>query len=60
MIMPRDFVLAKGDELALPGLTPYIVATVQTIISDPRDAFEKALLATPVNIQELKFVEVEK
>jgi len=34
--------------------------TVETIISDPRDSFQKALLVSPVNIQEIKFVEVEK
>ena len=60
MILPRDFVLEKGMETVLPGITPYTVGIVQTIISDPRDAFQKALLASPVNIQELKFVEVEK
>ncbi len=60
MILPRDFVLQNGTEVDLPDITPYIVGTVQTIISDPRDAFQKALLTSPVNIQELKFVEVEK
>jgi len=59
MILPRDFILEKGTEVVLPGIIPYIVGTIQTIISDPRDSFQKALLASPVNIQELKFVEVE-
>ena len=59
MILPRDFVLEKGTEIVLPGITPYTIGIVQTIISDPRDSFQKALLSSPVNIQELKFVEVE-
>ena len=59
MILPRDFILEKGTEVVLPGITPYIIGTVQTIISDPRDSFQKALLSSPVNIQEIKFVEVE-
>ena len=58
MIIPRDFTLTVGDQVVLPGLTPYVVGIVQTIISDPRDPFIKALLTSPVNIQELKFVEV--
>lgn len=58
MILPRDATLPKGTEVVLPGITPYVVAVVQTIITDPRDAFQKALLISPVNIQELKFVEV--
>ncbi len=60
MILPRDFTLENGTEVHLPGITPYVVGTVVTIISDPRDAFIKALLISPVNVQELKFVEVEK
>lgn len=60
MILPRDFVPAKGDQVVLPGITPYVLGKVETILSDPRDPFIKALLASPVNIQELKFVEVEK
>jgi len=60
MILPRDFVLDIGAEVDLPGINPYILGTVQTIISDPRDSFQKALIASPVNIQELKFVEVEE
>jgi cell shape-determining protein MreC len=59
MTLPRDFVLEVGTEVSLPGLTPYVLGTVSTIISDPRDAFQKALLVSPVNIQELKFVQVE-
>jgi len=60
MILPRDFVLAVGTEIDLPGVNSYILGTVQTIISDPRDAFQKALIASPINIQQQKFVEVEK
>jgi cell shape-determining protein MreC len=60
MILPRDFALEKGTEAVLPGLNPYVVGIVQTVVSDPRDSFQKALLSSPVNIFELKFVEVEK
>ena len=58
MTLPRDFVLEKGNSVSLPGIFPYIVAIVKTIVSDPRDSFAKALLTSPVNIQELKFVEI--
>ena len=60
MILPRDLVLTKGNQVVLPGITPYVLGIVETILSDPRDPFIKALLVSPVNIQELKFVEVEK
>lgn len=59
MILPRDFVLSPGDTAVAPGIAPFAIATVKTLLSDPRDPFKKALLASPVNIQALKFVEVE-
>lgn len=59
IVLPRDIVLWKGDQAVLPGLTPYVIGIVETVISDPRDSSQKALLVAPVNIQELKFVEVE-
>jgi len=58
MVLPRDFAISKGDQAVLPGLIPYLVAIVETTISDPRDPSAKALLISPVNIQELKFVEI--
>ena len=60
MSLPRDFILENGTQVVLPGLTSEVLGVVSTVISDPRDSFKKALLVSPVNIQELKFVEVEK
>ena len=58
MILPRDFTSQKGDQVFLPGIDNYLVATVEAVLSDPRDPFIKALLVSPVNVQELKFVQV--
>ncbi len=60
MVVPKEKTLMKGDQVLLPGINSYVVGIVETIISDPRDPFVKALLVSPVNIQELKFVEVVK
>ncbi|MBI3306128.1 hypothetical protein HYZ82_03335 [Candidatus Nomurabacteria bacterium] len=60
MILPRNFTPERGDEAVIPGIMPYALGVVETIISDPRDPFVKALLVSPVNIQELKFVQVER
>lgn len=60
MALLRDFPLQKGDIVVLKGITPYIVATVNTIISDPRDSFQRVLLGSPVNVFELNFVSVQK
>lgn len=59
MILPRDFTLQQGDQVVMPGIYPYVLAEVVTTISDLRDPFKKVLLTSLVNIQELKFVEVE-
>lgn len=58
MILPRDIILQKGDQALMPGINSYVLAIAETTISDPRDPFTKALLTSPANIQELKFVEV--
>ena len=60
MTLPRDFDLPEGTALTLPGINSYLLARVVTVISDPRDSYKKALLVSPVNIQELKFVQIEK
>lgn len=59
MILPRDFFIAEGEAVYLPG-TSKTLANVSGIISDSRDSFKKALLKSPVNIFELRFVEIEK
>jgi cell shape-determining protein MreC len=58
--LPRDVAIAEGNTLSLPNLVPEVLATVTKIVSDPRDPFQKILAISPVNIQELKFVEVER
>ena len=60
MILFRDFVLPVGTGVVLRGINPKVFAIVETIITDPRESFQKALLVSPVNVQELKFVEIEK
>ncbi len=60
MILPRDFTLQKGDQVVMPGIYPYVLAEVVVTISDLRDPVKKVLLTSLVNIQELKFVEVEQ
>jgi len=60
MIVPRDFVLEKDAQAVLPGITARVVALVQGVVSDPRDSYQKAILTSPVNIQELKFVQIKR
>ena len=59
IILPRDLKVQKETEVILPGIKPFVLGIVKSFISDPRDSFQKVLLVSPVNIQEIKFVEVE-
>ncbi len=60
IILPRDFTVAEGENVLLPDLNNYLIAKVVSTISDARDSYQKALLISPVNIQQLKFVQIRK
>jgi cell shape-determining protein MreC len=60
MIIPLDLVVDKGSIVYLPGLSSLVVAIVDEIISKPSDPFKKVILSSPVNVQNLKWVEVKK
>lgn len=56
--LPRAVPIAEGDQVYSVGLSPYLLGTVQNISSDPRDPFQTILIKSPVNVTELRFVEV--
>lgn len=58
--IPREIVVTDGDILGLPEDPSIAVGVVKSISFDPRDPFQTVLARTPVNIQELNFVEVVK
>ena len=60
MIIPIDLVVDRGSIVYLPGLSSLVVAIVDEIISKPSDPFKKVILSSPVNVQNLKWVEVKK
>jgi rod shape-determining protein MreC len=58
--IPREITIVDGDLLALPEYQNMIVGVVKSVTFDPRDPFQTVLARTPVNVQELRFVEVIK
>ncbi len=58
--IPREIVVTDGDILGLPEHPSVAVGVVKSIIFDPRDPFQTVLARTPLNLQELNFVEVVK
>lgn len=60
MIIPIELSADKGTIIYLPGDTSLVLALVDEIISSPTDPFKKVILSSPVNVQNLKWVQVKK
>jgi cell shape-determining protein MreC len=60
IILPRESAVGSGDRAMTLGTNPLIMGIVEEVVMDPADAFQKILFRLPVNIQELRWVEVRK
>lgn len=58
--LPRDIDLPVGSSVVFPGIHPYILGMVGDVTFDPRDPFQTVLVSLPINIQHIKFVEIEQ
>lgn len=55
---PKGVAVAEGDALISPALDPPLIGIVGRVESAPSDAFQNIFFQTPVNIYELKWVEI--
>lgn len=53
MTLPREVIVPEGTLILMPSISEEIVAVTGKSISDQRDPFQKVLLTSPVNINEL-------
>jgi len=60
MTIPLDLSSELGAMVVLPGISTKVLAIVDAVISIPTDPVKKVLLHSPVNIQNLKWVQVKK
>jgi cell shape-determining protein MreC len=60
MIIPMELIIENKTVVYLPGLKSEIIAIVEEIISSPSDPYKKVILRSPVNVQNLKWVQVKK
>jgi len=60
MVVPAELSIEKNMIVYLPGSNSKIIALVGKIISEPTDPFKRVLLSSPVNVQNLKWVQVLK
>ncbi len=59
-IVPMDLSISNGTKVYLPGNNSSVLAVVDETISEPADPHKKIILSSPVNIQDLKWVEVKR
>lgn len=57
--MPRDITFEQGGVISQQSLGVHPLATIQKIVTDPRDPFQRLLAKVPVNLQTLKWVVVK-
>lgn len=60
MTVPIDLDSSKGTMVVFPGLTSEVVAIMDEVISNPTDPVKKVLLRSPANIQQLKWVQIQR
>jgi cell shape-determining protein MreC len=60
MIIPVDLTAEKGTIIFLPGNNSEVLGIVDEIISRSSDPFKKVILSSPVNVQNLKWIQVKK
>jgi cell shape-determining protein MreC len=56
--MPKESNIKEGDNITIPSISTNIFGVVEKIESKESDAFQDVLFKNPVNILELKWVEV--
>lgn len=58
--LPSSIAINSGDQVKTMGNLPFIVGTIEKVEISLSDPFQKLLFRLPVNIQELKYVMIEK
>lgn len=57
--MPRDIVFEQGGVITEQSINVHTLATIQKIVTDARDPFQRLLAKAPVNLQTMKWVVVK-
>jgi cell shape-determining protein MreC len=57
--IPKESDIKEGDAITIPSISANVFGIVEKIESKDSDSFETILFKSPVNISELKFVEID-
>jgi cell shape-determining protein MreC len=58
--LPRESKVQEGDYISIPQITANTFALVNEVLADHDDSFQNVYFSNPVNIYELKWVEIRK
>jgi cell shape-determining protein MreC len=58
--VPHELAVELGATSVSKDIAPHVLAVFQKITSDPRDPFQTLLLASPINVNNLSFVQVRQ
>lgn len=58
--IPVEVGIQEGDMIVLPQIRPHIFGVVEKIIVDSSDSLQTVLFKSPVNMNSLRFVEVDR
>lgn len=58
IFLPREVDVKEGDVIVIPSITPNVFGVIEKVSSQDKDSFQTILFKSPVNISELRYVEV--
>ena len=56
--VPHDLIVPEGATVVTKEINPHVVGELQKAISDPRDSSQTLIFSSPINLNQLSFVEV--
>lgn len=57
--LPRELDVVSGDTVIFPEFDKQILGVVESVELTPNDSFQRILFKSPINLAEIRFVEVE-
>ena len=58
--LPVEVGVQENDIILLPQIRPHTFGVVETVLVDSSDSLQTILFKSPVNINSLRFVEVDR
>jgi cell shape-determining protein MreC len=56
--LPREIDIKEGDDVVIPSISPNIFGIVEKVEYKEADSFQTVLFKSPINVLELKWVEI--